>query len=53
MKCFIILALVIDISKDEKWLNSIMDFVLNIHQNLEEIGNSDITEVLNKMKKIH
>lgn len=53
LKCFIILALVIDISKNERWLNSIMDFVLNIHHNLEEIKNDEINELLNKFKKLH
>ncbi|MGY3803858.1 hypothetical protein ACWNT8_07350 [Pigmentibacter ruber] len=52
IKCFIILSLVLDISKNEKWLNSIMEFVLNIHHNIEEEQINDINELLNKMKKM-
>ncbi|KAB8039658.1 hypothetical protein GCL60_05195 [Silvanigrella paludirubra] len=53
IKSFILLCLIIDISKDEKWFNVILDFILNVHYNLEGVKDSEISHLIDKLRKIN
>jgi transcriptional regulator with XRE-family HTH domain len=51
LKNFVLLAVIIDISKDEKWFNLILDHILNIHHNLEVEKDQDIMIIIDRIKK--
>ncbi len=52
LKNFVLLAIIIDISKNEKWFNLILDLILNIHHNLEVEKDYDIKLLIDRIKKI-
>ncbi|RDB36578.1 hypothetical protein [Spirobacillus cienkowskii] len=51
VKNFVLLLLIIDISKNEKWLNVILDLILNIHYNLEGEMPEDMNVLVQRIKK--
>ena len=52
LKNFVLLSLIIDISKSDKWFNVILDLILNIHQNIEGEKDYEIKILIDRLKKI-
>ena len=53
IKSFILLSLIIDISKNDKWFNVILDFISNVHYNLEGVKDNEISYLIDKLRKMN
>lgn len=53
LKNFVLLSVIIDISKDDKWFNVVLDLILNVYHNLEGKKDNDIRLLIERIKKPH